>query len=103
MGGRSREPQKHRDRWSFISELPNDRLENYGRYTEQFIASLGGQGGIHNKLDFNRRLADEYQNRYGTRPAWETNTQQAVERSRHIPDTQREREIQSERNRRQKQ
>lgn len=103
MGGRSREPEDYRNRWSFIGDLSNQRIENYGKYTEQFISSLGGQGGIYNKLDFNRRLADEYQNRYGVRPAWEVDQQTAAERSKHVPESQREREINNERNRREKQ
>jgi len=104
MGGRSRERQNFVDRWSFIGELSNERLENYGKYTREFMLSLGGMGGIHNKDAFNHELSKEFERRHGYMPSWNTSAQEAYEHSQKhgIIQSKKDKEIANEQTRRSK-
>lgn len=68
MGGRSRN-YTHSDRWSWVSELSDSRLENYGRMSghkfDQGKADMG-------KEALNYELSKEYEKRKGSAPSWKT-------------------------------
>lgn len=76
MGGRSREPDRLAKAYAFVSDLSDDRLENYGKMTsikyqnaETEGSTLNGKPG--NSPVFNEKLADEYEKRTGVIPAWD--------------------------------
>jgi hypothetical protein len=86
MGGRSREPKEEKiDRYAFVSELSNERLEAYGRYTsaghQNWDESQTTQTGIPtNTTVFNEKLSDEFRNRFGERPDWDLNLNGGIDR-----------------------
>jgi hypothetical protein len=85
MGGRSRKEREMVDRYAFISELSDERLENYGRYTsadhQNWNESQTTQTGIlTNTTVFNERLSNEYRSRFGERPDWDLNLNGGIDR-----------------------
>ncbi len=66
MGGRSRE-YTHSDKWSWVGELSDGRLDNYGRMTAHKIDQ--GQNDI-GKNALNYELSRQYQKRTGNSPGW---------------------------------
>ncbi|WP_028582396.1 hypothetical protein [Desulfogranum japonicum] len=68
MGGRSRKVQQE-DRWDFVKELSDYRLQQYGLMTRQHINQ--GDDDIR-KGAFNYELAIEYYRRNGSAPSWYT-------------------------------
>ena len=104
MGGRSRPRQHYIGRWEFIGKLSDERLENYGKYTREYMLSLGGMGGIYNKESFNHELSKEYERRHGELPPWNTTKQDAIEHSQKhgIIQSKKDKEISNEQTRRSK-
>lgn len=85
MGGRSRKPPEPVSHYAFVSELSNDRLESYGRYTsaghQNFNESSTTQTGIPtNTTVFNAHLSDEHKRRYGERPDWDLHLNGGIDR-----------------------
>ena len=68
MGGRSR-INTNNDRWSWVQELSDSRLQAYGRMS---IASYrkGDNTSRDNRQSLNYWLSREYENRYGGQPGW---------------------------------
>lgn len=66
MGGRSR-VQKLSDRWSWIEELSDSRLENYGRMSAHKIDQ--GESDL-GKESLNFELARHFENKHGFAPKW---------------------------------
>lgn len=78
MGGRSREPpgQKSPGDYGWLSELSDDRLIAYGRYSSAAEQNneLGGmtEHGIpKHQSRLNERAADEFKKRTGQTPSWD--------------------------------
>lgn len=66
MGGRSRE-YSHSDKWSWVSELSEYRLERYGRMSSHKL----DQGGDDiKKGSLNYELSKQYEKRHGVSPSW---------------------------------
>ena len=68
MGGRGRETQRERkieiDRWAWVQELSDVRLENYGKMSSyQPESDLG-------KTALNWACAKEFERRTGDAPSW---------------------------------
>lgn len=66
MGGRSRQ-QKLPDRWDWVKELSDNRLDNYGKmsaakYRENY--SDRSKSALHNEA------AAEFERRHGSKPSW---------------------------------
>jgi len=71
MGGRGRE-QKTKDRWSWVSELSDSRLEGYGKMSLDWPNRYGNKPITdYSKEALNFACANEFERRYGQRPAWE--------------------------------
>lgn len=62
MGGRSRQV-KTQDRWQWVSELSEYRLQQYG------LMSMHQSGDI-KKDALNYALSNEYEARHGKKPTW---------------------------------
>jgi len=66
MGGRSRR-QVIADRWAWIEELSDSRLESYGRMSAHKI----DQGtSDHGKEALNYALSNYFENKHGYSPEW---------------------------------
>ena len=63
MGGRGRE-YKRADRWSWIGELSDSRLENYGKMTSYRTDNDLGKEAL------NFECSKEYERRFGMKPEW---------------------------------
>lgn len=81
MGGRSKEGHQLTDRWKWIAELSEERLNNYGKYSaiesEQHRAAglsdsqsalVRGREGSASTLNF--QLSEYYKSKYGVEPEW---------------------------------
>lgn len=66
MGGRSTE-YKTSDRWAWIFELSDSRIENYGRMTAHKIDSGNYDIG---KESLNYELSRLFESRTGKEPEW---------------------------------
>ncbi len=66
MGGRGSE-RDIRDKWDFVKELSDFRLQRYGLMTEHKIDQKDDQ---FRKEAFNWALGDEYFQRHGSYPSW---------------------------------
>lgn len=64
MGGRGRETVSS-DRWGWVGELSNDRLERYGH-----MSAYKSQHDDIQKGSLNYYLAKEHENRFGSSPSW---------------------------------
>lgn len=77
MGGRSRESKSDQaGNYSFLSEISNDRLESYGKYSS--AAYQNGEDGAFTQNGvpkhaerLNNRAADEYTKRTGQTASWD--------------------------------
>lgn len=71
MGGRSRKESEYSDNWSWLGNISNDRLENYGKMTAYKIDSMTSNEQ-HNsgKSTLNWYMTKEYQKRNGSDPWW---------------------------------
>jgi len=63
MGGRGRE-QQQKDRWDWVSELSDSRLERYGKMSSHKDAADMQKGAL------NWACAKEYERRKGAAPEW---------------------------------
>lgn len=63
MGGRGRE-YNHRDKWDWIGELSDDRLERYGKMSSYKVESDIG------KESLNYWCSQEFERRNGFKPEW---------------------------------
>lgn len=66
MGGRSRN-EEFSDRWSWIGELSNDRIDSYGRMTAHKIDNGNSDWG---KESLNYELSRRYESIHGFSPEW---------------------------------
>lgn len=66
MGGRSRE-FTHSDRWSWVGELSEKRLDRYGYMSSNKIDNYNDKT---RKGALNYELTREYRNRNGVDPEW---------------------------------
>ena len=66
MGGRSRE-YTHSDKWSWVGELSDSRLNNYGQMTAHKIDRGESDFG---KDALNFELSKQYEKRTGSAPGW---------------------------------
>jgi hypothetical protein len=85
VGGRSRKQRELTQRYEFIKDLSNERLESYGRYTsaghQNWNESSQTQTGIPtNTTVFNAHLSDEHRKRFGERPDWDLNLNGGIDR-----------------------
>ncbi len=68
MGGRGRETQQERkieiDRWAWVQELSDIRLENYGK-----MSSYKPESDV-SKSTLNWACAKEFERRTGDSPSW---------------------------------
>ena len=65
MGGRGRE-YKQSEQWSWVGELSNERLDNYGKMSWHHIDESHGKDAL------NYECANEFERRHGYRPDWES-------------------------------
>lgn len=65
MGGRGRDIE-HQDRWDWVKELPNDRLERYGKMSAYKVDTRTD----YSKEALNFECANEYKRRHGHDPKW---------------------------------
>ena len=65
MGGRGRET-KYKDRWDWVKELSDQRLENYGRMSGDKMSARRD----FSKEALNWACANEYERRTGVTPTW---------------------------------
>ena len=68
MGGRSRSV-KHQDKWDWIKELSNERLENYGYMSSKQSTFSDGVENI-SKSSLNYFAGKEFESRHGMLPSW---------------------------------
>ncbi len=81
MGGRSKQGHQLTDRWQWIEDLSEERLNNYGRYSQietdahraaglsdSQSALVRGREGSAANLNF--QLAKYYESKYGAEPEW---------------------------------
>jgi hypothetical protein len=68
MGGRSRKAL-HKDRWAWITELSDSRLEGYGKMSADKSFDFDGVSNIA-KQALNHHAAKEYESRHGVLPKW---------------------------------
>lgn len=77
MGGRSRQSQEDKaGNYSFLSEISNDRLEAYGKYSSASYQNNNSgsvtQNGVPKHSErLNHRAADEYKQRTGQTASWD--------------------------------
>lgn len=76
MGGRSKEPKDQVNSFSFLSDISNERLENYGKYSSgayqnRDYQSFTDSGIPSNPTELNSKAADEYITRTGKTPSWD--------------------------------
>jgi hypothetical protein len=68
VGGRSRK-EKPKDRWAFIKELSDDRLQRYGiMSSKKFDPARGWESWGKESLNF--EAAKEFERRTGQKPFW---------------------------------
>lgn len=67
MGGRSRK-QTLPDRWDWVKELTDSRLDSYGRMSNHKLLSHEDNG--HSKAALNGECALEFERRHGYKPTW---------------------------------
>lgn len=88
MGGRSRKPRDERvERFQFVQELSDERLEHYGQYSNIGYQNIDTptqteQGIPVNHEGLNAAAADEYQRRNGRNPEWDLRENESAERNR---------------------
>jgi hypothetical protein len=70
MGGRGRN-QESKDRWDWVKELSDSRLEGYGKMSLHWL-DIGGNKPItdHSKEALNWACAKEFERRQGVTPEW---------------------------------
>lgn len=64
MGGRGR-TTRNKDRWDWVQELSDDRLQKYGH-----MSAYKAQHDNHQKGPLNFALAKEHERRFGFKPNW---------------------------------
>ena len=68
MGGRSR--AVNQDRWDWVKELSDSRLDNYGRMSIASNRNDNVSRSHDRRESLNYWLAQEYSNRKGSEPSW---------------------------------
>lgn len=69
MGGRSRVVNK--DRWDWVKELSDSRLDNYGRMSIASNRNDIDSRSFDRRASLNYWLAKEHSNRNGSEPSWQ--------------------------------